>query len=190
MSSSSSFVHLHVHTEFSMLDGAARVSELFDETVELEMPALAITDHGNMFGAFEFYKAARARDVRPIIGTEAYLTPGTSRFERRRVQWGNGGSDDVSGGGAYTHITLLAESTQGMHNLFRLSSLASMEGQFYKPRMDRELLERYHEGLLATTGCPSGEVQTLLRLGKYDEALQPPRPTTATSSAPAATSSS
>jgi DNA polymerase-3 subunit alpha len=109
--------------------------------------------------------------VRPIIGTEAYLTPGTSRFERKRVQWANGGSDDVSGGGAYTHITLLAESTQGMHNLFRLSSLASLEGQFYKPRMDRELLERYHEGLLATTGCPSGEVQTLLRLGRYDEAL-------------------
>ncbi|MDX6366086.1 MAG: polymerase subunit alpha, partial [Nocardioidaceae bacterium] len=100
-----------------------------------------------------------------------YLTPGTSRFERRRVQWGNGGSDDVSGGGAYTHITLLAETTEGMHNLFTLSSLASLEGQFYKPRMDRDLLERYSTGILATTGCPSGEVQTLLRLGKYDEAL-------------------
>ena len=168
---SSSFVHLHVHTEFSMLDGAARVGELFDETVRLGMPALAVTDHGNVFGAYEFYRAARARGVKPIIGTEAYLTPGTSRFERRRVQWGNGGSDDVSGGGAYTHITLLAETTEGMHNLFKLSSLASLEGQFYKPRMDRDLLERYSTGILATTGCPSGEVQTLLRLGKYDEAL-------------------
>jgi DNA polymerase III subunit alpha len=168
---SSSFVHLHVHTEFSMLDGAARVGELFDETVRLGMPALAITDHGNVFGAYEFYRAAQARGVKPIIGTEAYLTPGTSRFERRRVQWGNGGSDDVSGGGAYTHITLLAETTEGMHNLFKLSSLASLEGQFYKPRMDRDLLERYSTGLLATTGCPSGEVQTLLRLGKYDDAL-------------------
>jgi DNA polymerase-3 subunit alpha len=167
----SSFVHLHVHTEFSMLDGAARVGELFDETVRLGMPALAITDHGNVFGAFEFYQAAQARGVKPIIGTEAYLTPGTSRFERRRVQWGNGGSDDVSGGGAYTHITLLAESTEGMHNLFKLSSLASLEGQFYKPRMDRDLLERYSTGIMATTGCPSGEVQTLIRLGKYDEAL-------------------
>ncbi len=169
---SSSFVHLHVHSEFSMLDGAARVGQLFDETARLEMPALAITDHGNMFGAFEFYGAAKARDITPIIGIEAYLTPGTSRFERRRVKWGNGGGDDVSGGGAYTHITMLAETTAGMHNLFRLSSLASMEGQFYKPRMDRELLERYGKGVIATTGCPSGEVQILLRLGKYAEAMQ------------------
>ncbi len=167
---SDSFVHLHVHTEFSMLDGAARIGELFDETARMNMPALAITDHGNLFGAFEFYQAARARGIKPIIGIEAYLTPGTHRTERRRVQWGNGGSDDVSGGGAYTHATLLAHSTDGMHNLFRLSSLASIEGQFYKPRMDRELLERYGRGLIATTGCPSGEVQTYLRLGKYDEA--------------------
>ncbi len=172
MPSSSSFVHLHVHTEFSMLDGAARVGELLDATAGAGMPALAITDHGNLFGAYEFHRAARDRGVRPIIGVEAYLAPGTSRFERRRVQWGNGGGDDVSGGGAYTHITLLAETTEGMHNLFRLSSLASLEGQFYKPRMDRDLLERYGTGLIATTGCPSGEVQTLLRLGKYDAALQ------------------
>ena len=155
-----------------MLDGAARVGELFDETARLEMPALAMTDHGNMFGAFEFYQAAQARGVKPILGIEAYLTPGTSRFERRRVRWGNGGSDDVSGGGAYTHLTMLAETTAGMHNLFRLASLASMEGQFYKPRMDRELLERYAGGIIATTGCPSGEVQTLMKLGKYDEAVQ------------------
>ncbi len=172
MSSSASFVHLHVHTEFSMLDGAARVGELLDETVRMGMPALAITDHGNMFGAYEFYSAARARGVKPIIGVEAYVTPGTSRFERRRVRWGNGGSDDVSGGGAYTHATLLASSTEGMHNLFTLSSRASIEGQYYKPRMDRELLEQYSAGLIATTGCPSGEVQTQLRLGNYDAARQ------------------
>ncbi|MBA2716946.1 MAG: DNA polymerase III subunit alpha, partial [Propionibacteriales bacterium] len=171
-SSESSFVHLHVHTEYSMLDGAARIGQLFDEAASLGMPALAITDHGNLFGAYEFYRAAKARDINPIIGIEAYLTPGTSRFERRRVRWGNGGGDDVSGGGAFTHLTLLAETTQGMHNLFRLSSLASLEGQFYKPRMDRELLERYGKGILATTGCPSGEVQTLMRLGRYDDALQ------------------
>ena len=186
---SDSFVHLHVHTEFSMLDGAARIGELLDENVRHGMTSLAMTDHGNVFGAFEFYKAAKARGVKPIIGTEAYLTPGTSRFEKRRVQWGNGGSDDVSGGGAYTHITLLAENTGGMHNLFRLSSLASIEGQYYKPRMDRELLERYSAGIMATTGCPSGEVQTLIRLGKYADALRRP-PTTATSSAPTTTSSS
>ncbi|MDP9444804.1 MAG: DNA polymerase III subunit alpha [Actinomycetota bacterium] len=174
MSSSPSFAHLHVHTEFSMLDGAARVGELFAEAARLGMPALAVTDHGNMFGAYEFYQAGRRSGVKPIIGTEAYLTPRTSRFERRRVQWGNGqggSGDDVSAGGAYTHITLLAETTEGMHNLFRMSSLASMEGYFYKPRMDRELLQRYGRGVLATTGCPGGEVQTLLRLGRYDEAL-------------------
>ncbi|MBA3311363.1 MAG: DNA polymerase III subunit alpha [Nocardioidaceae bacterium] len=172
MPSSSDFVHLHVHTEFSMLDGAARVGELFDETARLGMPALAITDHGNMFGAFEFYQAAKARDVKPIIGCEAYWTPGTSRFERRRVRWGNGDGDDVSGGGAYTHATMLAETTDGLHNLFRLASLASTEGQFYKPRMDRDLLERFGKGIIATTGCPGGEVQTLLRLGRYDDARE------------------
>jgi DNA polymerase-3 subunit alpha len=181
MSSSPSFAHLHVHTEFSMLDGAARVGELFSEAARLEMPALAMTDHGNMFGAYEFYRAGQRSGVKPIIGTEAYLTPQTSRFERRRVRWGNGngsgngrasGADDVSGGGAYTHITLLAETTQGMHNLFRMSSYASMEGYFYKPRMDRDLLERYGKGVVATTGCPGGEVQTLLRLHKYDDAVR------------------
>jgi DNA polymerase III subunit alpha len=165
------FVHLHVHTDYSMLDGAARIGELFDEAQRMGMPAVAMTDHGNMFGAYEFYRAAKSRDMKPIIGIEAYLTPGTSRFERRRVRWGNGGGDDVSGGGAYTHATLLAETTEGMHNLFRLSSLASLEGQFYKPRMDRELLERYAKGILATTGCPGGEVQTLLRLDRYDDAV-------------------
>jgi DNA polymerase-3 subunit alpha len=172
MTSDSSFVHLHVHPEFSMLDGAARIGELMTEAARLEMPALAITDHGNMFGAYEFHRVAAQHGVKPIIGVEAYLTPGTSRFERRRVQWAGGGEDDVSGGGAYTHLTMLAESTAGMHNLFRLSSLASIEGQFYKPRIDRELLQTHAEGIIATTGCPSGEVPTLLRLDRYDDARQ------------------
>ena len=166
------FVHLHNHTEYSMLDGAARIGELLDEAQSQQMRALAITDHGNMFGAFEFYKQAKARDVRPIIGIEAYLTPRTSRFDRTRVQWNAGGEDDVSGGGAFTHLTLLAETTTGMHNLFRLSSLASMEGFFYKPRMDTELLAQYSEGVIALTGCASGEIQTWLRIGRYDEALR------------------
>ena len=165
-----SFVHLHVHTEYSMLDGAARVKDLFTETARMEMPALAMTDHGNVFGAYDFWKQARAAGVKPIIGMEAYVTPGTSRYERTRVRWADGGQDDVSGGGAFTHMTLLAENTAGMHNLFRLSSLASLEGFFYKPRIDRELLETYSKGLIATTGCPSGEIQTRLRIGDYDGA--------------------
>jgi len=170
MSSTDSFVHLHVHTEYSMLDGAARLGELFEETARLGMPALAMTDHGNVFGAHDFYRQAQANGVKPIIGMEAYLTPGTHRSERKRVRWGEGGGDDVSGGGAFTHLTLLAESTRGMHNLFRLSSRSSLEGFFYKARADRELLSEHAEGLIATTACPSGEIQTYLRLGQYDKA--------------------
>jgi DNA polymerase-3 subunit alpha len=164
------FVHLHVHTEYSMLDGAARLPELFAETARLGMPALAMTDHGNVFGAYDFYSKATAVGVKPIIGMEAYVTPGTHRSERTRVRWADGGGDDVSGGGAFTHMTLLAESTVGMHNLFRLSSRSSLEGFFYKPRADRELLSQYAEGLIGTTGCPSGEVQTWLRIGDYEKA--------------------
>lgn len=170
--STDSFVHLHVHSEFSMLDGAARIDELMQAASEQGMPAIACTDHGNVFGAYEFAKAANKYGIKPIIGTEAYLTPGTHRSDRSRVQWGDGGRDDVSGGGAYTHMTLLAETTEGMHNLFRLSSRASLEGYYFKPRMDRELLQEYAPGLIATTGCPSGEIQTRLRLGQYDRALE------------------
>ncbi|TAM69092.1 MAG: DNA polymerase III subunit alpha [Microbacteriaceae bacterium] len=154
-----------------MLDGAARIKQLVDAAVEQGMPAVAVTDHGNMFGAFDFWRTATEAGIKPIIGTEAYLTPGTYRTDRTRVRWGNGGGDDVSGSGAYTHMTLLAETTEGMHNLFRLSSKASIEGYYFKPRMDRELLQTYGKGLIATTGCPSGEVQTRLRLGQYKEAV-------------------
>jgi DNA polymerase-3 subunit alpha len=171
-SGSDSFAHLHVHTEYSMLDGAAKIDDLFAEAARMGMPAVATTDHGFVFGAYEFWKKAKKHGVKPIIGVEAYLTPGTSRRDRTRVRWGGGGGDDVSGTGAYTHMTLLAENNTGMHNLFRLASLASLEGMFYKPRMDRELLETYHHGLIATTGCPSGEVQTRLRLGQYKEAVE------------------
>ena len=167
-----SFVHLHVHSEYSMLDGAARVGELIQAAKSEGMPAVAVTDHGNVFGAYDFWKQATDAGIKPIIGTEAYITPGTARGDRTRVRWGNGGEDDVSGSGAYTHMTLLSETTEGMHNLFRLSSLASIEGYYFKPRMDRELLSTYSKGLIATTGCPSGEVQTRLRLGQYDEAVK------------------
>ncbi|MDQ1608633.1 MAG: polymerase subunit alpha [Microbacteriaceae bacterium] len=169
-SSGDSFVHLHVHSEYSMLDGAARVKPLIEAAVQQGMPAVAVTDHGNVFGAYDFWKTATEAGIKPIIGTEAYLTPGTARQDRTRVRWGNGGEDDVSGAGSYTHMTLLSASTAGMHNLFRLSSLASTEGYYFKPRMDREILGTYSDGLIATTGCPSGEVQTRLRLGQYDEA--------------------
>ncbi|WP_344053151.1 DNA polymerase III subunit alpha [Microbacterium lacus] len=167
-----SFVHLHVHSEYSMLDGAARIGPMVQEAVRLEMPAIAVTDHGNTFAAFEFYKTAKAAGIKPIIGIEAYVTPGTHRTDKSRVRWGSPeqSDDDVSGAGAYTHMTLLSETTEGMHNLFRLSSKASMEGYYFKPRMDRELLQKYSKGLIATTGCPSGEVQTRLRLGQYEAA--------------------
>ncbi|WP_251441939.1 MULTISPECIES: DNA polymerase III subunit alpha [unclassified Microbacterium] len=169
---SDSFVHLHVHSEYSMLDGAARIQPLVQEAVAQGMPAVAVTDHGNTFAAFEFYKAATAAGVKPIIGIEAYVTPGTHRSDKSRVQWGSPEQrrDDVSGSGAYTHMTLLSETTEGMHNLFRLSSTSSLEGYYFKPRMDREILQKYSKGLIATTGCPSGEIQTRLRLGQYDAA--------------------
>ncbi len=164
------FVHLHCHSEFSMLDGAARLVDLRKGAETMGMRALAITDHGNLFGAYEWYKVAKDSPVKPIIGLEAYLTPRTHRSERKRVQFGDGTGDDVSAKGAYTHMTIWASNNEGMHNLFRLSSLSSLEGFFYKPRADRELLQRYGRGLIGTTGCPSGEVQTFLRLGQYADA--------------------
>jgi DNA polymerase III subunit alpha len=169
--SKDSFVHLHVHTEYSMLDGAARIGDLVEEVARQEMPAIAMTDHGNVFGAFDFYKQAVKVGVKPIIGIEAYVAP-ESRFDKKKVQWADGGDDDVSGGGAYTHMTILAENNHGLANLFKLSSLASLEGYYYKPRMDRELLSKYADGLIATTGCPGGEIQTRLRMGNYKEAMR------------------
>lgn len=152
-----------------MLDGAARIDQLAEEVARQGTPALAITDHGNVFGAFDFYKSMKSAGVKPIIGIEAYVAP-ESRFEKRRVKWADGGEDDVSGGGAYTHMTILAENNEGLSNLFKLSSLASLEGFYYKPRMDRDLLTKYSSGLIATTGCPGGEIQTRLRMGAYQEA--------------------
>jgi len=173
-SSGQDFVHLHVHTEYSMLDGAARLDDLVNEVKAQGQSAVAMTDHGYLFGAYEFWSKATAAGIKPIIGVEAYLTPGTARTDRTRIQWGERHQrrDDVSGRGAYTHLTLWARTTPGMHNLFRMSSYASLEGMFHNPRMDRELLNTYSDGLIATTGCPSSEVQTRLRLGQYKEALE------------------
>ena len=177
MGGNESFVHLHVHTEYSMLDGAARVGDLLRESAALGMPAIAMTDHGNVYGAYDFYKSARAAGVKPIIGIEGYYAP-QGRFERSAFDFGGGydeegGEDPTAGKGRqnYCHMTVLAETTEGMHNLFRLSSLASLEGYYYKPRFDRELLQTYGKGLIATTGCPSGEVNRWLQAGNYERAL-------------------
>ncbi|MFD6682399.1 DNA polymerase III subunit alpha [Micromonospora parva] len=169
-----SFAHLHVHTEYSMLDGAARLKDLFAEVKRQGMPAVAMTDHGNMHGANDFYNQAMAAGVTPILGIEAYVAP-ESRFHKKRVRWGRPEqkSDDVSGSGGYTHKTIWARNRTGLHNLFKLTSRAYTDGFFVKwPRMDTELLAEFSEGLMATTGCPSGEVQTRLRLGQSAQALQ------------------
>ena len=169
-----SFVHLHVHTEYSMLDGAARLKDMFAEVSRQQMPAVAITDHGYMYGAYDFHKQATAAGVKPIIGCEAYVAP-QSRLLKQRVRWGepHQKGDDVSGGGSYTHMTMWARNAVGLKNLFRLNSRGSIEGHYIKwPRMDEEIIAEHAEGLMATTGCPSGIVQTRLRLGHYDAALQ------------------
>ncbi|GAA2438323.1 DNA polymerase III subunit alpha [Mycolicibacterium llatzerense] len=170
----SQFVHLHNHTEYSMLDGAAKVKPMIAEALRLGMPAIGMTDHGNMFGASEFYNIATKEGIKPIIGIEAYIAP-ASRFNTKRVTWGDPSQkgDDVSGSGSYTHMTMVAENATGLRNLFKLSSLASFEGQLGKwSRMDAEIIAENSAGIIATTGCPSGEVQTRLRLGHEQEALE------------------
>jgi DNA polymerase III subunit alpha len=170
-----SFTHLHVHTEFSMLDGAARLDELVAKAVADGQPAIGITDHGNMYGTLEFYKECRKQGLKPIIGTEAYMAHDT-RSERpaRRGRIDDSGGDTEGGKKLYYHLTLLAENEVGYRNLIQLSSLAFLEGYYYKPRMDWELLEKYHEGLIATTGCLGGHVlQALLNgdeRGAFDKA--------------------
>ncbi|AZA11749.1 DNA polymerase III subunit alpha [Corynebacterium gerontici] len=174
MAKQSSFVHLHNHTEYSMLDGMAKVDMLAEEVSRQGMPAVGMTDHGNMFGTDAFYRAMCDAGVKPIIGIEAYMAP-ESRFNKERIRWGepHQKSDDISASGAYLHQTMLAENAEGLHNLFYLSSMASYEGQLGKwPRMDAELIAEHASGIIATTGCPSGDVQTRLRLGQFDAALE------------------
>ena len=168
-----SFAHLHVHTEYSMLDGAARLNDMFRQCQADGMSAIAMTDHGNMYGAYDFWNKATKAGVKPIIGIEAYVAP-EHRSLKKPVKWGTPAQkdDDVSGAGAYTHMTLWAETNEGMHNLFRLASRASLEGYFRKPRMDRELLAEHAKGIIGTTGCAGGEVPTKIRLGQEQEARQ------------------
>ncbi|HEY1828809.1 MAG TPA: DNA polymerase III subunit alpha, partial [Acidimicrobiales bacterium] len=168
-----SFTHLHTHTEFSMLDGAARVKDLVKAASEDGQPALGITDHGNMYGVLDFYKACRDAGITPVIGTEAYMA-GESRHERpvRRGKLDDTGGDVEGGQKLYYHLTLLAENLAGYKNLMKLSSAAYLEGYYYKPRLDWELLEQFHDGLIATTGCLGGVVLQALLAGNEEEALK------------------
>jgi DNA polymerase-3 subunit alpha len=157
-----------------MLDGAARLNQLISEVKKQEMPAIAITDHGNLYGAYDFYKTAKEHGVKPIIGIEGYYAP-NGRKSREMLDFGfSSGEDQEFGRGKspYTHMTLWATDTQAMHNLFKISSLASIEGYYYKPRFDFEVLEKYGKGLIGTTGCPSGEVNRWLQAGDFNKAKQ------------------
>jgi DNA polymerase-3 subunit alpha len=167
-----SFTHLHLHTEFSMLDGAARVKEVIAAAASDGQPAIGITDHGNMYGVLDFYKECREQGIVPVIGTEAYMAL-ESRHERpvRRGRIDDTGGDSDEGEKLYYHLTLLAETTAGYRNLMKLSSAAYLEGYYYKPRLDWELLERHHDGVIATTGCLGGVVLQALLQGDFEGAV-------------------
>ena len=154
------FVHLHCHTEYSLLDGAARIGDLLDQTKNLGMSALAITDHGNMYGVIDFYKAATARGIKPIIGCEVYVAP-TSRFVRAEVN-----------GEKYFHLILLAENNTGYKNLVKLVSAAATDGFYYKPRVDKEILRKYHAGLIALSACVIGEIPRAILSDNFPRAVE------------------
>ncbi|MBU5478883.1 DNA polymerase III subunit alpha [Eubacterium sp. MSJ-13] len=154
-----SFTHLHVHTQYSLLDGSCKIGEIVNRAKELGMKNLAITDHGNMYGVIDFYRAAKAAGINPVIGCEVYVAPG-SRFEKKSEK----------GEGRYNHLVLLAENDKGYANLMKIVSRGFTEGFYYKPRVDYEVLERFHEGIIALSACLAGIVATNLRQGFYDEA--------------------
>ena len=156
-----SFTHLHLHTEYSLLDGSGKIKEMVARAKELGMTSLAITDHGVMYGAINFYKACRDAGIRPIIGCEVYVAPG-SRFERE------GTVNDKR----YYHLVLLAENDTGYHNLMKIVSRGFTEGYYYRPRVDYEVLSEFHEGIIALSACLAGEVATALRMHLYDEAKE------------------
>jgi len=153
------FTHLHLHTEYSLLDGLGRVPDLMDRAVELGQEAIGLTDHGVLYAAIDFYREAKARGIKPIIGIEAYIAPG-SRFSR-----------DPADKSSY-HLTLLSRNLKGYRNLLALVTRANLEGYYYKPRMDREILEEHAEGLIALSGCNSSQMHRLLMDGRYDEAVR------------------
>ncbi|MDR3335386.1 MAG: PHP domain-containing protein, partial [Treponema sp.] len=153
------FVHLHVHTDYSLLDGAASVEALADKAASLGMKHLAITDHGNMFGVLKFRDACEKRGIHPIIGSEFYMAPG-SRFKKSGSEHGN----------KYYHLVLLARNGEGYQTLIKLSSYSYTEGFYYKPRIDEELLVQYHEGLIGLSACVAGEIPSLLLDGNLNGA--------------------
>ena len=155
------FTHLHVHTQFSLLDGSAKIKELVPRAKELGMDALAITDHGAMYGVIEFYKTCKANGIKPIIGCEVYVAPG-SRFDR----------EVVKGENRYYHLVLLAKNNEGYHNLCKIVTRGYTEGYYYKPRVDMEVLEQYHEGIIALSACLAGEIATDLRQEQYEKAKE------------------
>src|SRR5512140_375184 len=156
---SSDFVHLHLHTQYSLLDGANRTKDLIKHVLKNGMSSMAVTDHGNMFGAFEIQSEAIEHGLKPILGVEAYIAPG-SRSDREATK-------TVDGEGKSYHLTLLAETPEGYRNLSYLVSEAFLSGFYYKPRMDWELLEKHHEGLIARSGCVKSEVSQRLLAGDY-----------------------
>ncbi len=158
------FTHLHVHTEYSLLDGSSKIRELTARAKELGMDSLAITDHGVMYGVIDFYKAAREVGIKPILGCEVYVAPG-SRFDR----------ENVNGENRYYHLVLLAETNKGYENLMKIVSKGFVDGFYYKPRVDHELLETYHEGIIALSACLAGEVPRYLSRGMYEEAMRAAR---------------
>src|ERR1041385_4918881 len=156
------FVHLHLHTEYSLLDGACRLDRLMDKAHELKFSSLAITDHGVLYGAVDFYQTARSKGIKPIIGCEIYVAPG-SRLEKKST---SGGRD------AYNHLLLLAKDEAGYRNLIRLVTAAHLEGYYYKPRVDKELLAAHHEGLIALSGCLASEIPELIQKDQPAQARQ------------------
>ena len=178
-------MQLHNHTHYSLLDGASKIPDLVRRAKELNMPAVGITDHGNMHGAYEMWSTAVKEGVKPIIGIEAYVTPETARQDQTRVSWDTNWNpdidpqhrrrnpNDVSGGGLITHLTMWAETDEGLVNLMKASTDANLEGRVMRyPRMDKEILAKYSKGIIASSGCPSGIIQTRLLLGQFDEALR------------------
>ena len=163
----SDFIHLHNHSHYSLLDAASTINSLVDATVEHNMPAFALTDHGVMFGAVEFYKKARKAGIKPIIGNEMYMVTRGSRFDRNASE-----SHPEGKRHGYNHLVLLAKNETGYRNLIKLTTYGHTEGFYYKPRIDWELLRKHSEGLIATTACAGGVVSTYLAVGDYDSARE------------------
>ena len=154
------FTHLHVHTEYSLLDGSAKIKELVERVKELGMNSIAITDHGAMYGVIDFYKAAKEIGIKPIIGCEVYVANG-SRLEKNNKN-----------AYQYTHLVLLAENNEGYQNLIKLVSYGFIDGFYYKPRVDKELLKKYHKGLIASSACLAGAVARNILTVSYEKAKQ------------------